>query len=123
MTSVTKPLPRRQTPIQSAPVPKLFSPLRKTKAEIKKSAQPPKGNGTPNIARKVGLKPGDGWHRRNFFTEVLIPSLFAKCAGERNSPIFPELKANEVGVTWIGHASFLIQMDGNSLLIDANWAT
>jgi len=122
ITRVTKTLPLRERLLQSALVPNLFSPLRKRKAEIKKSAQAPKENVVPNVARKVGLKPGMGWHRRNFFTEVLIPSLFAKCAGARNSPIFPELKPNEVGVTWIGHASFLVQIDGRSLLIDPNWA-
>jgi len=71
---------------------------------------------------KVGLKPGEGWHRRNFLTEVLIPSLFTKRVGEPVSPLFPELKEQEIGVTWIGHASFLIQTFQSNLLIDPNWA-
>ena len=106
-------------------MPNPFSRIRKPKAEIKKSpkpaAQPAATNGeTP--ARKVGLKPNKDWHRRNFLTEVLIPSLFTKRAGRQKAVEFPELKNGEIGVTWIGHASFLIQAEGMSLLIDPNWA-
>ena len=106
-------------------MPNPFSRIRKPKAEIKKSpkpaAQPAETNGeTP--ARKVGLKPNKDWHRRNFLTEVLIPSLFTKRAGRHKAVEFPELKNGEIGVTWIGHASFLIQAEGMSLLIDPNWA-
>ena len=106
-------------------MPNPFSRIRKPKAEIKKSpkpvAQPAAANGeTP--ARKVGLKPNKDWHKRNFLTEVLIPSLFTKRAGRHKAPKFPELKDGEIGVTWIGHASFLIQAEGLSLLIDPNWA-
>ena len=42
--------------------------------------------------------------------------------GGQLDPLFPELAAGQIGVTWIGHASFLIQMEGVSLLIDPNWA-
>ncbi len=76
-------------------------------------------DGEPN---KVGLKPGEGWHRRNFLTQVLIPSLFTKRVGEPVSPLFPQLKEQQIGVTWIGHASFLIQTFQSNLLIDPNWA-
>ncbi len=96
------------------------------KTEIKKSAKPSGGpvaapNGSQK-ARKVGLKPEKDWHKRNFVTEVLIPSLFARRAGLHAKPAFPELKDGEIGVTWIGHASFLIQTQGHNLLIDPNWA-
>jgi L-ascorbate metabolism protein UlaG (beta-lactamase superfamily) len=53
---------------------------------------------------------------------VLIPSLFTKRHGEPNSPLYPELQDGEIGVTWIGHASFLVQVQGVNLLIDPNWA-
>lgn len=95
---------------------------RKPKAEIKKSAG---ANGAPRPhapQRKVGLKPKEGWHKRNFLTEVLIPSLFAKRAGGHATPEFPDLRDGEVAVTWIGHASFLIQAAGQNVLIDPNWA-
>ncbi len=106
-------------------MPNPFSRIRKPKAEIKKSPKPepqpdPADGETP--ARKVGLKPNKDWHKRNFLTEVLIPSLFTKRAGRHKAPKFPELKDGEIGVTWIGHASFLIQAEGLSLLIDPNWA-
>jgi hypothetical protein len=87
------------------------NPFRKPKAEIKKSE---KANGAHHgahvtSARKVGLKPKQGWQKRNFLTEVLIPSLFEPRSGEHVEPKFPELKQDEIGLTWIGHASFLIQ--------------
>lgn len=73
-------------------------------------------------AKKVGLKPKKGWAKRNFLTQVLIPSLFTPRSGGNGNTIFPELKESEVGVTWIGHASFLIQAQGMNLLVDPNWS-
>lgn len=70
----------------------------------------------------VDMKLGDGWHKRNFLAEVVIPSLFTKRHGSRLKPIFPELAAGQVCITWIGHASFLIQTPEQSVLIDPNWA-
>lgn len=104
-------------------VPNPFRP-KLPKAKINKSA---KGNGEPRAqevqsARKVGLKPKEGWRRRNFVTEVLIPSIFTKRAGRHASPEFPELRAGEIAVTWIGHASFLLQTQGMNVLVDPNWA-
>jgi L-ascorbate metabolism protein UlaG (beta-lactamase superfamily) len=37
-------------------------------------------------------------------------------------PSLPDLKAGQVGITWIGHASFLIQTPEHAVLIDPNWA-
>ncbi len=62
------------------------------------------------------------WHERNFVTEVLLPSFFARRNGRVEKPIFPRLKKGEIALTWIGHASFLIQTDRHNLLIDPNWA-
>ncbi len=105
-----------------------FQRPRKPNAEIKKSDKvPPPPPVSPNgstesPARKVGLKPVNGWQRRNFLTEVLLPSLFAPRSARHGAPIFPELKEGEIGITWIGHASFLIQTREHNLLIDPNWA-
>ena len=81
----------------------------------------PKNGGKPP-AKKVGLKPAKGWHKRNFLTQVLIPSLFTKRLGTNFETLFPDIKEPEIGVTWIGHASFLVQTHGVNLLIDPNWA-
>jgi len=73
-------------------------------------------------AKQVGLKPAEGWHKRNFLTEVLIPSLFTRRAGKKAAPLFPKLQPREIGLTWIGHASFLVQTADTNLLVDPNWA-
>jgi L-ascorbate metabolism protein UlaG (beta-lactamase superfamily) len=70
----------------------------------------------------VDMRLGEGWHKRNFLSEVVIPSLFTKRHGHRVKPIFPELDLGKICVTWIGHASFLIQTPEHSVLIDPNWA-
>ena len=70
----------------------------------------------------VDMTLGSGWHKRNFLAEVVIPSLFTKRHGEKIKPVFPELREGELCITWIGHASFLIQTPEHSVLIDPNWA-
>jgi L-ascorbate metabolism protein UlaG (beta-lactamase superfamily) len=73
-------------------------------------------------AHRVSIRPKDGWHKRNFLTEVLIPSLFVRRTGRHRPAVFPTCATNEVCLTWIGHASFLVQMAGMNILIDPNWA-
>ena len=75
----------------------------------------------------VGLKPGRGWLRRNFITEVYLPSLFSKRRGSKRRgdsarPSYPALRGDEICLTWIGHASFLISWRGLNLLIDPIWS-
>ena len=70
----------------------------------------------------VDMKLGKGWHKRNFLAEVVIPSFFTKRHGQKLKPVFPKLKTGEICITWIGHASFLIQTPKQSILIDPNWA-
>ncbi|CAB4244210.1 L-ascorbate metabolism protein UlaG, beta-lactamase superfamily [Methylacidimicrobium sp. AP8] len=60
--------------------------------------------------------------RRNFLLDVLLPSLFARREGVRHSPSFPSLSEGQVCLTWVGHASFLVQTPRHNILIDPNWA-
>jgi L-ascorbate metabolism protein UlaG (beta-lactamase superfamily) len=71
---------------------------------------------------RVGLRPGKGWLRRNFFTEVYIPSLFTRRQGRPNRPLFPDLQGEDLCLTWIGHASFLISWRGLNILVDPIWS-
>ena len=68
------------------------------------------------------LRPKADWHKRNYLTSVLIPSLFTKRSGDHEPPEFPKLKPGEICITWIGHASFLLQTHEVNVLIDPNWA-
>src|SRR5207237_1768409 len=58
---------------------------------------------------RVRLRPPADWHKRNFLTSVLIPSLFIKRSGSRMAPQFPKIREGEICITWTGDASFLIQ--------------
>ena len=71
----------------------------------------------------VDMRFGKGWHKRNFLGEVIIPSLFTRRRGVRHQAIqFPELVGDQLCITWIGHASFLVQTPEHNILIDPNWA-
>lgn len=76
----------------------------------------------PRPEHHISMKLGEGWHRRNFLTEVIIPSMFSPREGAAGPARLPELSANQIGITWIGHASFLIQTAEHSVLVDPNWA-
>lgn len=73
-------------------------------------------------AHHASMKLGEGWHRRNFLTQVIIPSLFSPRKEVTDATGLPELAEGQVGITWIGHASFLIQTPEHAVLIDPNWA-
>ena len=71
---------------------------------------------------RVRLRPRKDWHKRNYLTSVFIPSLFTKRSGDDETPQFPTLRPGEICITWIGHASFLIQTHEVNVLIDPNWS-
>ena len=49
-------------------------------------------------------------------------ALLTRREGEHRRPIFPKLARGKVAITWIGHASFLIQFNDLNVLIDPNFA-
>jgi L-ascorbate metabolism protein UlaG (beta-lactamase superfamily) len=80
-------------------------------------------NGAENKrSTRVKLRPSSDWHKRNFLTEVLIPSLFTKRSGDHVRPQFPKIGKGQIAITWIGHASFLIQTHEINVLIDPIWS-
>ena len=97
----------------------------------KENPHPPRQPNGSSGARKralatesntVGLLPQGDWHKRNFLTEVLIPSIFARRSGASRNPEFTDIKRGSVCITWIGHASFLLRTANCNILIDPNWA-
>lgn len=75
-------------------------------------------------ALQVGLLPNKGAIRRNyrFVRRVLLPQIFAKRSGETKRPDLAAQESSDFKVTWIGHASFLIQTEGMNVLVDPVWA-
>jgi L-ascorbate metabolism protein UlaG (beta-lactamase superfamily) len=76
----------------------------------------------PHAKRKKEPKAKPRWNERNFITQVLIPSFFIRKTGVQHRPVFPELQPGQLALTWIGHASFLIQTPKHNILVDPNWA-
>ena len=76
----------------------------------------------PHPKRKKEKKKATRWNQRNFITEVLIPSFFVRKSGVEHRPVFPTLQPGQIALTWIGHASFLVQTPRHNILVDPNWA-
>jgi len=68
------------------------------------------------------LTPAKHFNPRTFFQELIWKGWFTPRHGNHQRPNFPKLKYGEVAITWIGHASFLIQFTDLNLLIDPNFA-
>ncbi len=68
------------------------------------------------------LTPARHFAPRKFFHEMVIKALLTKRTGERRRPVFPKLEYGQVAITWIGHASFLIQFNDLNVLVDPNFA-
>ncbi len=73
---------------------------------------------------EVGLLPSKGWRERNlkFLNNILIPHILAPRLPSDASHDLPDLERDQMSVTWLGHAGFLIQLGGKNILVDPNWA-
>jgi L-ascorbate metabolism protein UlaG (beta-lactamase superfamily) len=68
------------------------------------------------------LTPARHFNPRTFFREMVWKALLTRRIGEHRRPLFPKLTPGQVAVTWIGHASFLLQFTDLNVLIDPNFA-
>jgi L-ascorbate metabolism protein UlaG (beta-lactamase superfamily) len=81
----------------------------------------------PKVKRKLprsfkDLTPAKHFNPATFFREMILKGWFTPRHGQPRRPVFPKLKHGEVAITWIGHASFLIQFTDLNVLIDPNFA-
>ena len=91
-----------------------------------KQAEPspaPSGRPKRRLPRSFkDLTPAKHFKPRKFFHELVLKALLTPRHGEQRRPVFPKLTHGQVAITWIGHASFLIQFNDLNVLIDPNFA-
>src|SRR5438094_6883190 len=68
------------------------------------------------------LTPSNHFNPRTFFYEMVWKALLTPRIGQHKRPNFPKLTRGHVALTWIGHASFLVQFNDLNVLIDPNFA-
>jgi L-ascorbate metabolism protein UlaG (beta-lactamase superfamily) len=68
------------------------------------------------------LTPTRAFNPRTFFREMVWKAFLTRRRGQHRKPVFPRLSEGQVAITWIGHASFLIQFTDLNVLIDPNFA-
>src|SRR5664280_2208828 len=66
--------------------------------------------------------PAKHFNPRTFFREMIWKALLTRRTCQSQRPAFPKLTFGQVAVTWIGHASFLLQFTDLNVLIDPNFA-
>ena len=90
-------------------VPTPFSRKRRTNV----TRTPSKNGAGKQSATRVSLKPGIDWHKRNFLTEVLVPSLFTKRSGIARMPLFPKVRRGR-DLHHLDRARFVSPPDGGN---------
>jgi L-ascorbate metabolism protein UlaG (beta-lactamase superfamily) len=68
------------------------------------------------------LTPSNHFNPRTFFREMVWKALITPRFGQHRRPEFPTLTEGKMALTWIGHASFLVQFTDLNVLIDPNFA-
>src|SRR3979409_1104722 len=68
------------------------------------------------------LTPSKHFNPRTFFREMVWKALLTRRTGQHRKPAFPKLTYGQAAITWIGHASFLVQFTDLNVLIDPNFA-
>ena len=68
------------------------------------------------------LTPSNHFNPRTFFYEMVWKALLTPRVGQHRRPNFPKLTRGHVALTWIGHASFLVQFNDLNVLIGPNFA-
>ena len=68
------------------------------------------------------LTPANHFSPGKFFHEMVWKAWLTRRTGSTKSPEFPTLSGDALALTWIGHASFLVQFEGLNALIDPNFA-
>lgn len=77
----------------------------------------------PRLPRSFkDLTPSRHFNPRTFFHEMVLKAWLTPRTGQQRKPVFPKLTYGQVAITWIGHASFLLQFPDLNVLVDPNFA-
>jgi len=91
--------------------------------EFDKESLKVSGRGSRKIPRSFKeLTPTKAFNPANFFYEMVWKAFLTKRSGEHKKPDFPTIDNDELALTWIGHASFLIQFRDMNAMVDPNFA-
>lgn len=91
--------------------------------EFDKESLKVSGRGSRKIPRSFKeLTPTKAFNPATFFYEMVWKAFLTKRAGEHKKPDFPTIHNDELALTWIGHASFLIQFRDMNAMVDPNFA-
>ncbi|MDA0749227.1 MAG: MBL fold metallo-hydrolase [Verrucomicrobia bacterium] len=91
--------------------------------EFDKESLKVSGRGSRKIPRSFKeLTPTKAFNPATFFYEMVWKAFLTKRSGEHKKPDFPVIQNDELALTWIGHASFLIQFRDMNAMVDPNFA-